>query len=230
MASHTDLVARIGEAGAVPADRPIDRARRIVTAGTLGAFLGTILALFWLLGHLSPARMVLAAVPSVIMLVAFVVVWRFLDDDARGTPIPVIARTLATAESPYSRYIKKGANKGLLVPVVVQPVEGEPFRSVILLRETGGVQVEEPEVGTLMALRQVERGMGELANIDQVTPEQEALRERLARHPRQLSNRAPALPMRRGSLERVPASAAAEWWGALGAGLAVVLAYIWVIY
>ena len=154
----------------------------------------------------------------------------FLDDDARGTPIPVIARTLATAESPYSRYIKKGANKGLLVPVVVQPVEGEPFRSVILLRETGGVQVEEPEVGTLMALRQVERGMGELANIDQVTPEQEALRERLARHPRQLSNRAPALPMRRGSLERVPASAAAEWWGALGAGLAVVLAYIWVIY
>ncbi|KTF04485.1 hypothetical protein AQZ59_00466 [Trueperella bernardiae] len=230
MASHTDLVARIGEAGAVPADRPIDRARRIVTAGTLGAFLGTILALFWLLGYLSPARMVLAAVPSVIMLVAFVVVWRFLDDDARGTPIPVIARTLATAESPYSRYIKKGANKGLLVPVVVQPVEGEPFRSVILLRETGGVQVEEPEVGTLMALRQVERGMGELANIDQVTPEQEALRERLARHPRQLSNRAPALPMRRGSLERVPASAAAEWWGALGAGLAVALAYIWVIY
>ena len=230
MASHTDLVARIGEAGAVPADRPIDRARRIVTAGTLGAFLGTILALFWLLGYLSPARMVLAAVPSVIMLVAFVVVWRFLDDDARGTPIPVIARTLTTAESPYSRYIKKGANKGLLVPVVVQPVEGEPFRSVILLRETGGVQVEEPEVGTLMALRQVERGMGELANIDQVTPEQEALRERLARHPRQLSNRAPALPMRRGSLERVPASAAAEWWGALGAGLAVVLAYIWVIY
>lgn len=230
MASHTDLVARIGEAGAVPADRPIDRARRIVTAGTLGAFLGTILALFWLLGYLSPAGMVLAAVPSVIMLVAFVVVWRFLDDDARGTPIPVIARTLATAESPYSRYIKKGANKGLLVPVVVQPVEGEPFRSVILLRETGGVQVEEPEVGTLMALRQVERGMGELANIDQVTPEQEALRERLARHPRQLSNRAPELPMRRGSLERVPTSAAAEWWGALGAGLAVVLAYIWVIY
>lgn len=230
MASHTDLVARIGEAGAIPANRPVDRARRIVTALTIGAFLATIVALLWLLGYLSPAKMMIAAIPSVILLVAFVVVWRVMRDERGSEPIPVIARTLATSESPYSRYIKKGVNKGLLVPVVVQPVEGEPFRSVILLRETGGVQVEEPEVGTLLALCQVERGMGELANIDEVTPEQEALRERLARHPRQLSNRAPALPMRRGSLERVPASAAAEWWGSLGAGVAIVFAYIWVIY
>ncbi|MDF2419798.1 hypothetical protein [Trueperella pyogenes] len=56
MPSHTDLVARIGEAGALPANRPIDHARRITTGGTIGAFFGTLVALFWLVGRVSIAK------------------------------------------------------------------------------------------------------------------------------------------------------------------------------
>ncbi|QOQ39665.1 hypothetical protein [Trueperella pecoris] len=230
MTSRTELVAHIGQAGAVPANRPIDRARRIVTAATIGSFFGTLAALIWFLGYITLAQMLLAMIPSAVLLLAFVVVWRIPTPSA-GDPIPVVARTLATSESPYRRYIKSGSNKGLLVPVVVQPVDGsEAFRSVILLRETvPGHEVPEPEVGTLLALQQVEKGMGELANIGEVTPEQEELRERLVRHPRQLSNRAPALPMRRGTLERQPLQAALEWWGFLVLSVIFVWLYCWVI-
>lgn len=226
MPSHTDLVARIGEAGALPANRPIDHARRITTGGTIGAFFGTLVALFWLVGRVSIAKTVMLLIPSLVLLAAFVVVWKVMKEERSAESVPVVARTLATSESLYSRYIKTGSNKGLLVPVVVQPVDGsDPFRSVILLRQTGSYQVREPAVGTLLMLQQVERGMGELANIAQVTPEQEALRERLARHPRQLSNRAPALPMRRGSLERKPASAVLEWWLSVAAGAGLVIPF-----
>lgn len=231
MASHTDLVARIGEAGAIPADRPLDHARRIVTAVAIGAFLGTLAALVWFLGHISAGQMLAVTVPSLLMLVAFVVVWKVLPEPATGKAIPVVARTLATSESPYLRYIKSGSNKGLLVPVVVQPVDGsEPFRSVILLREEkAGYQVREPEVGTLLALEQVEPEMGELGNIAQVTPHQQELIERLTRHPRQLSNRAPALPMRRGPLERTPAWAGAQWWVGMLAGAVVAIVFAWIV-
>lgn len=219
MASHTDLVARIGEAGAIPANRPLDHARRIITAATIGTFFGTLAGILFNMGQLTLGATMLGFIPTVIMVILLVVVWQVLKTPRSGDPVPVIARTLATAESPYLRYVKSGANKGLIVPVVVAPADGsQAFRSVILLRETEpGKQVHDPEVGTLMALQQIEPGMGELANIAEVTPEQIELRDRLMRHPRILSNNAPALPMRRGVLERTPWWAAAQWWGGIAA-------------
>ncbi|MDP9806413.1 hypothetical protein J2S70_000995 [Trueperella bonasi] len=217
MASHTDLVARIAESGAIPADRPIDHARRIITAITIGTFLGTFAGIFANFSEFTLGKMLVAFVPSLVMVILFLVVWQVVKTPRTGDPVPVIARTLATSESPFLRYVKNGSNKGLLVPVVVAPTDGsDAFRSVILLRETvPGVEVTEPEVGTLMALQQVEPGMGELANIAEVTPEQVELRDRLMRRPRILSNRAPALPMRRGVFERIPGWAAAQWWGGI---------------
>ncbi|MFP7697234.1 hypothetical protein [Trueperella sp. LYQ143] len=217
MASQTDLVARIGEAGTIPANRPIDHARRIVTAMAIGAFLGVLFGFLLFASRLSITAIGISFLPFMLLVIAVVVVWKIPTGHGEGQPIPVIARTLATDESPYARYVRKGANRGLLVPVVVLPVDGgDPFRSVILLRETqSGREVEDPGVGTLIALQQDHPGMGELSNIDRVTPEQVALREKLLRHPRLLSNRAPTLPMRRGALERAPWWAAAQWWGGL---------------
>ncbi|VEI13400.1 hypothetical protein [Trueperella bialowiezensis] len=231
MASHSDLVARIGEAGAVPANRPIDHARRIVTGATVGVFVGTLIGMVMNMAALAHTKIFLAFIPSVIIVIALIVVWKVTKEPRAGDPVPVIARTLATAESPYVRYVKSGSNKGLLVPVVVAPVDGsDAFRSVILLRETQpGVQVEDPPVGTLMALQQVEPGMGELANIEQVTPEQADLHDRLIRKPRMLSNTAPTLPMRRAPLERVPWWAAAQWWGAIVGGALITILFIWAI-
>ncbi len=217
MVSHTDLVARIGEAGAIPADRPVDHARRIITAATIGVFFGTLAGVLLNMGELTLGQTMLAFIPTIIMVILLVVVWQVIKTPRSADPVPVIARTLATAESAYTRYVKSGSNKGLLVPVVVAPVdESEAFRSVILLRETErGVQVTDPPVGTLLALQQMEPGMGELANIDEVTEEQIELRDRLLRRPRMLSNNARALPMRRGVLERTPWWAAAQWWGGI---------------
>lgn len=228
MASRTDLVARISEAGAIPASRGIDHARRIVTGATVGVFVGTFAGVLLNMAELTLARTLIALVPTLIMVVLLVVVWQVVKEPRAGEPIPVIARTLATAESAYMRYINNGANKGLLVPVVVAPADGsESFRSVILLRETDpNHRVAEPTVGTLLALQQVEPGMGELANVEAITPEQEELRQRLIRRPRILANNAPALPMRRGTLERKPWWAAAQWWGSIVMGALIMVALI----
>lgn len=232
MAKRTELVASIGQAGAIDANRPVDHARRIVTGLAVGSVFGTLFGLVLFLNRLTLGAMVLAALPPVLLGLATLVVWRFVKVPSEGDPVPVVARTLATDESAYSRYLSRGANRGLLVPVVAAPVDGTPaFRSVILIREVRGQgKVQEPEVGTLYALKQVHAGQGELENIEEVTPEQEALMEKLRRHPRTLPNRAPALPVRRGALERTPGWAAAQWWvsnlvaGAAAIGLVVLLA------
>lgn len=228
MTSHTDLVARIGEAGAIPANRSIDHVRRIVTAATVGTFFGTLVGVLVNMGQLTLGTTMVAFIPTALMVIVLVVVWQVVKTPSSGDPVPVIARTLATAESPYLRYVKSGSNKGLLVPVVVAPTDGsEAFRSVILLREIEpGKQVQDPAVGTLMALQQVEPGMGELANIAKVTNEQIELRNRLMRRPRMLSNNAPPLPMRRGVLERTPWWAAAQWWGGMVASALLVFGII----
>ena len=63
MASHTDLVARIGEAGAIPANRPLDHARRIITAATIGTFFGTLAGILFNMGQLTlGATMLVGAV------------------------------------------------------------------------------------------------------------------------------------------------------------------------
>lgn len=224
MASRTDLVSRIGEAGAIPADRPIDHVRRISTALMTGGIVGSLVGLMIFIRRLTLAKMFIGIIPTLIFIALVVVAWKVLREKRTGDPVPVVARTLATNEPTAVRYVESGANPGLLVPVVAMPTDGsDTFRSVILIRQDGKDKVEEPPVGTLMALFQDQPGMGELKSADEITPEQEALMERLRKHPRILSNNAPALPLRRGALERTPGWAKLQWW--LGVILGAIISF-----
>lgn len=227
MATHTDLVARIGEAGAIPADRPADIAHRITASLTLSSAMGVLLGLMVYASRLSIPRTLLAFALPMIFGAIMLAVWRFVRPP-KTTPIPVVARTLATTESVQRRYIKSGPNRGLVVPVVAQPVNGDPaFRSVVMLRsENSKTPAPEPPVGTLLMLHQIAAGIGELSGEEPVTAAQEELRGRLLKHPRTLSNNAPALPMRRGVLERKPVSSGLQWWITFGIGAGISFAYV----
>lgn len=232
MSSHTDLVTRIGEAGAIPANRGIDIARRVLTAMAIGSIFGSLFGIVVYLVELSIIDLAVMLLPLAVYAIILYFVWQVVQPKTNGDPVPVVARTLATSESSYLRYVRSGGNRGLLVPVVAMPVDGnDSFRSVILIRELNQrTEVEDPPAGTLLPLLQVEPGMGELTNIDEVTPEQEALLEKLTKRPRTLSNNAKSLPMRRGPLERKPRSSAIQWWvglafgGLLAYALTVILA------
>lgn len=223
----TNLVSVISDAGAIPANRGIDHARRIISAVTIGFNFGAVLGLLFFVEEMTLNQMLLVLIPFAILLVAMFVVWKVVDPDRDREGVDAVARVLATDESAQLRQIKAGGNNGLLVPVVAQPVDGSSaFRSVVLFRGSGsGKEITEPTVGSLHALRQVEVGMGELAQVDEVSDEQRELIDRLAKHPRQLSNTAPVLPIRRGPLERKPRWAAVQWWVSLGAAVVAAILF-----
>ncbi|MDO5025262.1 MAG: hypothetical protein Q4E03_01935 [Trueperella sp.] len=230
MPTHTDLVARISEAGAVPADRPADTAQRITAALTLSSAVGVLLGLMIYAARLSIPQTLLSFALPVGLGLIMLVVWRLVRPPQTAA-IPVVARTLATTESAQRRYLKSGPNRGLVVPVVVQPVaDGAAFRSVVMLQaQNSKTPAAEPPVGTLLMLHQTEAGIGELSGDYPVTPAQEELRDRLLKHPRMLSNNAPALPMRRGVLERKPFRSGLQWWVSFGIGAGVSFAFVTLI-
>ncbi|MGV9181966.1 hypothetical protein [Arcanobacterium canis] len=223
MASHTALVRKMSEGG-IDANRPVEVARRVVTMLLVGAVAGTLFGFILFSAELTLMTMFLAMCPVLILLLVMGGVWLLWKDNRVRDNIPVVARTLATSESKELRYVTSGGNRGLLVPVVAVPADGgEPFRSIILLRQMGKGRVEEPKVGTLLALKQDFVGQGELSDIEEVTASQTALIEKLRRHPRQLSNNAPVAPMRRTILDRATRGANLQFWGSFGIGLAVCL-------
>ena len=218
-----NLVQQISLAGTVPADRQLDHLRRIGTGLFVGSVVGTILAV--LLGDLDLSHGKFWVVLIIMVIVALVCLLPWAMNYPETRSIPVVARTLGTDESPEQRYVQRGgAQQGLLVPVVVRPLDGGAnFRSIILLRDVDSAEPKDPAVGTLLALQQNEEGMGELSNVDEVSPAQQKAIDQLYKHPKQLSNDAPILPMRRGTMERHPWWAALQWWGSvLGGGLASV--------
>lgn len=198
----------------------------MISAATIGFIFGSVLGLLFFINEMSLGQMFLMLIPVAILAFAMFFVWRVIQPKRENEGVDVVARTLATNESAFIRQVKAGADRGLLVPVVAQPVDGsQAFRSVILLRQNNSKEdVAEPEIGTLYPLHQIEAGMGELANVEQVSDEQKALMEKLTKRPRMLSNKAPALPMRRGPLERKPGWAALQWWASIFlAGIGAIL-------
>ena len=212
--ASTRLVHQISMAAAVPANRPIDHLRRIGTGLFMGTCFGTVVTVLFGGVDLRGGKFWLLLGIMIAMALLFLVPWLIKPKQAKG--IPVVARTLGTDESAFQRYIQRGGkSQGLLVPVIVHPLDGNPnFRSVILLKGVDAKDPKDPPVGTLLALQQSEPGMGELSNVDEVTPEQSKLIERFRKHPKQLSNEGTILPMRRGTMERTPWWAALQWWGA----------------
>lgn len=227
MVPSINLVQQISFEGAVPADRKLDHLRRIGTGLFVGSVVGTIATV--LLGTVDLTGGRFWGVLVVMVIVALVCLLPWAMKFPPTEPIPVVARTLGTDETPEQRFVQRGgAQQGLLVPVIVHPLDGSPnFRSIILLRDVDPADPHDPVVGTILALQQNEAGMGELSNVDEVSADQAKAIERLSKRPKQLSNDAPILPMRRGTMERHPWWAGLQWWGSVLAGglasVAVVL-------
>lgn len=216
-----NLVRATASAGAIPANRPIDHARRIGTALAMGSVIGTIAAVLFLDVDVTNGRAWIAMIVMIAIVAACLVPW-MIRPAAESHPVPVVARTLGTKEDPRQRYVKRGSRSGLLVPVIVRTVDAAAdFRSIVMMTEVDPDDPKDPPVGTLMALEQTEPGMGELVNTQEVTDEQAKLVDRLRKHPRELANEAPVLPMRRGTLERNPWWAALEFWAPIPVGFAV---------
>ena len=223
------LVQQISMAAAIPANRPIDHLRRTGTGMFVGVVGGTVATVLFGRIDLTNGKFLILLVAMVVVSLAFLVPWLLKPPVVQG--IPVVARTLGTDETPYQRYVQRGGkNQGLLVPVVVHPLDGSPnFRSVILLKGVDAKEPQDPPVGMLLALQQTEPGMGELSNVVEVTPEQEKVIERLRKHPKQLANEASILPMRRGTMERSPWWAALQWWGSIALGGLLALGLVLLI-
>ncbi len=215
---------------AVPANRPIDHLRRVGTAFSLGTAGGTLLAIAGLGSfRLAPVAVALAATLALGAL--GLAPWLIRRDDS-AEAVPVVARVLGTNEPAEMRLVWRAKRTaGILVPVVCRPVgpegalgadEGD-FRAVVEIPAGNPDKPQEPEVGSLLALMQAERGMGVLVPMPdgQANAGQRELMARLAARPKSLKNAAPILPIRRGPLERVPGWAAAEFWTAAVVGAIV---------
>lgn len=223
--TSTRLVQQISMAAAVPANRSIDHLRRIGTGLFTGTCFGTVATVLFGGADLTGGRFLPLLIVMIVVGLVFLVPWLMKPPAVDG--VPVVARTLGTDEAPFQRFIQRGGkSQGLLVPVIVHPLNGsQNFRSVILLKGVDPKDPKDPAVGTLLALQQTEPGMGELSNVEKVTPEQAKAIERFRRHPKQLANEGAILPMRRGTMERTPWWAAVQWWGScvIGAGIAAGL-------
>ncbi|MGO1590721.1 MAG: hypothetical protein ACTH1Z_00430 [Ancrocorticia sp.] len=226
MVPSINLVQQISLEGAVPADRNLDHLRRIGTGLFVGSVVGTIGTVLFADLDLTQGNFWVVLVVMIIVALVCLLPWAMHFPPMK--PIPVVARTLGTDESPEQRYVQRGgAQQGLLVPVVVHPLDGSPnFRSIILLRDADPAEPRDPVVGSLLALQQNEEGMGELSNVETVSAQQQRVIDQLTRHPKQLSNDAPILPMRRGTMERHPWWAGLQWWGSIAAGVLASVAVV----
>ncbi|MBR5951637.1 MAG: hypothetical protein IKZ87_09450, partial [Actinomycetaceae bacterium] len=223
MAGSGKLVREILREATIPASRPIDHARRIGTAIFLGSIGGVILGIGTLKALPSIQQIALGFVAMLVFMAVCLSPWA-VKPRGKGS-VPVVARVLATKEVPGIRRSKGG---GLLVPVVCRPcgVDGtaeasndeqkgtRDFRAVVAIHNEEAETTIDPPVGTLLPLLQVVEGMCELVTMPdgQVTAEQVELAAFLEAHPKSMRNKASALPLRRGALERVPAWAGVEFW------------------
>lgn len=226
---NTNLVQATAGAHPLPANRPIDHARRIGTATAFGLALGTVGGVLFLDVNFAGASFFITLAVSLVLIAACVSPW-LINPRSSSTPIPVVARTLGTKEHPAARYVHRGTNRsGLLVPVIVRPVDGSAnFRSVILIKDVDERNPHDPPIGTLLALDQISPEMGELISSPHITEEQAALMERLRKHPRELSNNAAPLPLRRSPTDRTPWWAGVQWWVSIvvGMGLGLLVVHL----
>lgn len=221
--SSTDLVATIMQGGLVPANRPQDRVQRIFTGLFFGSLIGAMITILFfshtmsLLGY---------AVPFIALLVIGLVgygIWRAVRSE--DTSVPVVAKVLGTTETEADRRTRTG---DIVCPVVVRPLDGADFRSVIVASSETKEPAKDLSPGTIMALRQVEPGIGDLV-VAPATDEQRDLMERWAKNPKLVSNRPPVLPGRRGPLERKPVSAALEFYIAMGIGAGLMFGLLQIV-
>ncbi len=216
----TNVVAEIWREGNLPAARPIDHARRVCTGTLWGLGAGVVLGLIAFPNALVGSR-ALYLIPA-FAVVAFLLAlpWLIRDKTPAAPGVDVVARVLGTDESRRMRTVGNSRRKqALMVPVVVRPVDkSADFRTVIAVHGAEQAGFAEGKPGTLLPLRQTEKGYGGLANVEEASPEQEALMRSLEQRPKLLPNTAPVLPFKPQSLDRVTTGDQLEWWGGMIAG------------
>ncbi|MDO5723880.1 MAG: hypothetical protein Q4P33_05725 [Flaviflexus sp.] len=217
--SSTNVVADITSVGMLPAFRPADHVQRIFAGLFFGAFAGSLIGILFFSYGMAPFGYILPFIVAAALLVIGLTLY-YLVRDTTDHSIPVVAKVLGTAEHVSNRRLKSG---GIAVPVVVHPLEGENFRTIVVANAKRGEPGDIP-VGTLLALRQIEPGVGDLYPAE-ATEEQREYMRRWADNPRLVKNRAKALPLRRSPLDRRPLLAGIELYGAvLVSAIAMILA------
>lgn len=216
--SSTALVASITKAGLVPANRPQDHVQRIFTGAFFGFLLGAMVSILFYSNTMALIGYAIPFIGAFILAAVGYVTWLMVKRNDVDRSVPVVAKVLGTSETAAERRTRAG---DVVCPVVVRPLEGADFRSIVLSSSGSKEPAKDLAPGTLMALRQVEPGIGDLA-MAPATDEQRALMERWAKNPKLVSNRAPILVGRRTPLERKPFSSALEFYMAVGVGASIM--------
>ena len=223
--ASTRVVEDILKTPLAPADRPFERIQRVFTGMFFGSFVGSIIAiLMWgtflpVWGYAAP--LILAAIIAGVGYGGYALAKR----GHRENPVPVVAKVLGTTESAAARQLRGGA---VAVPVVVRPLEGKDFRSIIAIRPGKDTPGDDLQVGSILPLHQLEQGIGDL-RVGPVSDEQRALMARWASSSKLVSNTAAPLPLRRSALERNPWWAAAEFYAGIAAGIVLAVAAIFAL-
>ena len=219
------------------AKRPIDHARRVTTGMFWGMLAGEALTLIWLNFELGGRRGLILLAATIALTLLFAVPWWLKREGKAKGGVDVVARVLGTDESSGTRTYRQGRGKmAVFLPVVVRPVDAldgsADFRTVVAAHGKNDGTFHESKPGTLMPLRQIERGYAELENVQETSPEQAKLVQALSKRPRLMDNNAPVLPFKVGSLDRSDAVDNLEWFGGialgflLGIGLVVGIAHV----
>lgn len=216
--ASTRVVEEILQTPMVPADRSFERVQRVFTGMFFGSFVGSIIAVLMWGGYLSVWAYAAPIILAIILAAVGYGLYRLMKMGHTEDPVPVVAKVLGTSESAASRELRGGA---VAIPVVVRPLEGRDFRSIIALRSTKDAPAKDLDVGSILALEQIEVGLGDLRTTA-VTDEQRELMKRWAASGKLVSNTVAPLPLRRSPLERQPLSSALEFY--LGIGVGIILA------
>lgn len=223
--SSTNVVANITSVGLIPADRPRDHVQRIFTGIFFGCFIGAILAILFFSDDMSLLGYAIPFILTPIVALIGYALWVSAGGKKEEGSVPVVAKVLGTAESDAERRTRTG---DVVCPVIVRPLEGSDFRSTIVSTSETKEPAKDLSPGTIIALHQVEPGVGDLVTAP-ASDEQRELMARWAKNPKLVSNRAPALKCRRAPLERKPFSAALEFYLALGAGAGLMFTVLQVV-
>ncbi|MDY5155145.1 hypothetical protein [Actinotignum urinale] len=210
--AKTRVVTEIWDKGRVPADRPIDRARRLGVATLWGLAIGGGVGPIILPWSFWGAKGIALLVFATIVGIGAMSPWLRKEERNQAPGVEVVARVLGTDEDSVSRTLKRGRKSVVMLPVVARPVDGgEDFRTVIAVHgaEQAGFQEEHP--GALLPLWQVEKGYAEIENVSEVSQAQKELMDFLYKRPKAMKNSAQVLPFKPRVLELVTPKQRKEW-------------------
>lgn len=223
--SSTKVVSNITSVGLLPANRPHDHVQRIFTGIFFGSFIGAIVGILLFSADMSLFGYAVPFIAAPIIALVGYGLWLVMGGKKDDESIPVVAKVLGTAESDAERRTRTG---DIVCPVIVRPLEGPDFRSTIVSTSDTKEPAKDLSPGTILALRQVEPGVGDLVSAP-ATDEQRELMARWAKNPKFVSNRAPALQCRRTPLERKPFWAALEFYLSLGVGAGLLFMLLQIV-